>query len=162
MGIVLAFGWYVRIRWCHGLNSDPLAKYVHVPAPETVSGTLFEKHLYRWIQCRVWKRGDHPGLSRWILSPMTSVLARERTGEDTDMGRRPCEGRGRDPRDTAQARQEPAGAGGGWKEPPLEPPTREPALLTPSFWTSGLPGCERVHFPCFKHPSPPTPYVALC
>lgn len=35
---------------------------------------------------------DYPGLSRWVLSQLTSVLVRTEEGEDTDTEKNPCDG----------------------------------------------------------------------
>lgn len=68
-------------------------------------------------------RGDNPGLGK-ALNPMTSVLLRDRKGEDMGSQKRtPCEDKSRDWRDvaTSQGMPEASAAGRDRRDFPLEP-----------------------------------------
>lgn len=63
-------------------------------SPEPVNGTLLGKGIFADIIKLKILREDLPGLPKWILNPMTSILLRD-VKEDTDVQRSPWEEGGR-------------------------------------------------------------------
>ena len=89
---------------CSGLDGSPQKRYVHL---ETVDVNLLEKRIFTdVIKWRV-LRWDCPGLLRWALNPMTSVIRERQRDTDTETRRRWGEDGGRDWRDAATSQGTP-------------------------------------------------------
>ena len=120
-------------------------------SPDPVIMNLFGKGIFAdIIKLRI-LRWDYPGLSKWVLNPMTCPYQkhRERSGRGSVTIKS-------DKSDAATSQGTP-GAIWSWKGQGMDCPLRTfggtPALLTPWFQTSGLRNCERIHSYCFKPPS---------
>ena len=58
-------------------------------SPEPVNVTLFGKRVFAdAIKLRILRQEDHPGLSGWVLNPVTSVLTRDTQRRQTQQRRR--------------------------------------------------------------------------
>ena len=95
--------------------------------PEPQNVTRFGIRVFVKVTKLRISRRDHPE-SRWALNLMTSVLIRDRKGEDTAQGRRPCETgaeTGAMPPQTKEAegfREPPEAREEAWNNSPSEPP----------------------------------------